>query len=120
MKEQKVGYGLAGDRVTVLEQVGSNEGYFWNYVRFDNTPNAEGWIRTDYLSFQLSANQTQGMPTRRQTYQTSSQSQNYLGDRQSTDQGTSSYRQSAYSQQANSSNSLLNLPQIMLNLFKKS
>jgi hypothetical protein len=47
----RIGYGLGGDRVTVLEQIGTNEGDTWNHVRFDTPPNTEGWVQGNFISF---------------------------------------------------------------------
>lgn len=70
----RIGYGLSGDRVTVLEQVGSNEGYTWNHIRFDNSPYLEGWVREDSIFLEE-------MPTRslstRQSNQSKYDSGNY-------------------------------------------
>jgi len=52
--KHQIGYGLSGDRVTVIEQVGSNEGFTWNYVRFDDLSHVNGWIREDFVNFQES------------------------------------------------------------------
>jgi hypothetical protein len=56
----RIGYGLGGDRITVLEQVGSNEGYTWHRVRFDAGEDAEGWVRGDFVAFDNPA-QSNGM-----------------------------------------------------------
>ena len=49
-RHRRVGYGMSGDQVTILEQVGSNDGYTWNYVKFDAPPYLKGWIREDAIS----------------------------------------------------------------------
>ena len=49
-KIKRLGYGLSGDTVKILEQVSNNSGYSWYKVRFDNPPNAEGWVKSDYIS----------------------------------------------------------------------
>jgi len=51
LRKGKVGLGLGGDRVTVLRQVGSNEGKLWSYVSLDKDAKTEGWVREDFLSF---------------------------------------------------------------------
>lgn len=56
-RKRRIGYGLGGDSVTVIEQVGSNEGHFWNYVKFDKSPQLEGWIREDFIAVQETAEQ---------------------------------------------------------------
>lgn len=52
MQQKRTGYGLSGDRVKLLQQIGSNTGKTWNLVRFENPPYAEGWISEEYLSIQ--------------------------------------------------------------------
>lgn len=47
----RIGYGFSGDHVTVLEQVGSNEGDTWNHIQL-KTPHLEGWVKQDSISFQ--------------------------------------------------------------------
>jgi hypothetical protein len=47
----RIGYGLGGDRITVVEQIGTNEGYTWNHIRFDTPPNTEGWVQGNFISF---------------------------------------------------------------------
>ncbi len=49
-QQQRIGYGLSGDRLRLLQQVGSNTGKIWNLVRFENPPYAEGWVSGEYLS----------------------------------------------------------------------
>lgn len=86
---QRVGYGLGGDRVTVLEQAGSNEGYLWNYVQFSDSPMLKGWIREEFVASdtqkirqpQNSSNQHRGQGSRLQT------DLGYWSDRQSQRQG---------------------------------
>ncbi len=45
---QRLGYGLVGDRVEVLEQVPGADDYTWYRVRFYQS-GAEGWIRNDFV-----------------------------------------------------------------------
>ncbi len=52
LNQRRIGYGMGGDRVTVLEQVGSNEGFTWNLIRFDATANLQGWVQDKYVSLQ--------------------------------------------------------------------
>lgn len=47
---QRVGYGVSGDTVTVLEQVSDNQSVIWNHVRFDDEAAAEGWVQSKFLS----------------------------------------------------------------------
>jgi hypothetical protein len=56
IQQKQLGHGLAGDRITVLEQVGSNEGYTWDYVKFDSPTKPKGWIRNEFVSFQTETN----------------------------------------------------------------
>lgn len=76
--KRRIGYGLAGNLVRVSEQVGSNEGYTWNHVKFDTPSNLEGWIREDFVSFQIptirSANPSS--QSSKQTYQSNFDQQN--------------------------------------------
>ncbi|MDX2228908.1 MAG: SH3 domain-containing protein [Leptolyngbyaceae cyanobacterium bins.349] len=117
-REQKIGYGLSGDRVTVLEQVGSNEGYTWNHIRFNNPPNAEGWVRTDYLSFQLLQIPPVNTP---QMNQTPVSTNGYLGNQpllehhQGQLDGRSFYGQS----QRKASKPLEGIQQTVMNWFNK-
>ena len=46
---QKLGYGLVGDGVTVLEQTYGRDGYTWYKVQFPRSK-AIGWIRGDFIS----------------------------------------------------------------------
>ncbi|MEO1619964.1 MAG: hypothetical protein AAFU53_02905 [Cyanobacteria bacterium J06632_3] len=48
--EKKVGYGVNGDVVTILEQVSDNHSLIWNHIRFDNPPYAEGWLQETFLT----------------------------------------------------------------------
>jgi hypothetical protein len=98
IKKQWVGYGLGGDRVTVLEQVSSNEGYIWKYVQFAGSSKLKGWIREEFVASDVQKNtqknaqkkhQAQNGSNQRSSFQ---QDQGYLGDRQ---------RQTHYSQQQN-------------------
>lgn len=45
---QRLGYGLVGDRVEILEQVPGADDYTWYRVRF-YVSGAEGWIRNDFV-----------------------------------------------------------------------
>ncbi|NJN87939.1 MAG: SH3 domain-containing protein, partial [Leptolyngbyaceae cyanobacterium SL_7_1] len=42
-------YGLVGDRVETLRSTRGQDGYTWHYIRFNNTRQAEGWVRGDLL-----------------------------------------------------------------------
>lgn len=50
-KLERLGYGLAGDKVTILEQRGVNQGFSWYRVQFENPAAPEGWIQEPYLTF---------------------------------------------------------------------
>lgn len=50
-KLTRLGYGLSGDKVTILQQMASNQQISWYRVRFNNPPYVEGWIRGNYLVF---------------------------------------------------------------------
>jgi hypothetical protein len=96
-RKRQVGYGLGGDTVQVQEQVGSNEGYTWDYVRFDKSPHLEGWIRGDYVQFQIEQTSKlnagnrqvdQSQPFQRQQFQTNNwDNQRQNANDQSSDQG---------------------------------
>jgi hypothetical protein len=84
IKKQRVGYGLGGDRVTVLEQVSSNEGYIWKYVQFAGSSKLKGWIREEFVTSDVQKNiqknrQSQNGSSQRSSFQ---QDQGYVGDRQ--------------------------------------
>jgi hypothetical protein len=49
---KRIGFGLGGDRLTILEQVGSNEGDTWDYVRFENPKQVEGWVKDEFVMLQ--------------------------------------------------------------------
>lgn len=97
--KQKVGYGVNGDAVTVLEQVGDNQSLTWNHIRFDNPPYAEGWVQEAFLSPSATATPNQS--------QTLTGSNPYLGNRQSSQQSSQTNQPSQFTQQsqANRSNS---------------
>ncbi|AFY72420.1 SH3 domain-containing protein [Synechococcus sp. PCC 7502] len=48
--KNELGYGLSGDKVTLLQKVGSNNGQSWYLVRFDNASKSEGWVSDNYIS----------------------------------------------------------------------
>jgi hypothetical protein len=57
MQQKCIGYGFSGDRVTVLEQVGSNEGYTWDYIQFEPDSTMKGWVREDFITLQETSSQ---------------------------------------------------------------
>lgn len=81
----RVGFGLSGDPVTVLEQVGSNNGTTWNRIQFEGATEAAGWVQLDYLSLQSSDQQGQSNQA----------SGGYLGNR-SSQQAQQSRQQSSF------------------------
>jgi len=113
-QSQKIGYGLGGDRVTVLEQVGSDEGYTWNYIRFENPPHAEGWVRTDHLSFQL----LPILPIATPQLEPIEKPIGYLGDRPIS-QNNAQTEQQLFSQQQ-MSKPLAGVQKALMNWFKRS
>jgi len=46
---RRLGYGLVGDRLTILDSSAAPDGYTWYKIRFQVAPNAEGWIRGDFV-----------------------------------------------------------------------
>jgi len=65
-------YGMGGDQVTILRQVGSNEGITWNYVRLDKDAQTEGWVQEDFIASQPGQEST---PQTQAQYQSQDQSQ---------------------------------------------
>jgi len=97
--KQRVGYGVGGDQVTVLEQVGSNEGYTWNYVQFAGASALKGWIREEFVVSEFQkGRQSQNGSNQRSGFQSD---QSDLGDRQNQQQHRGNQRQAHYSQQQN-------------------
>lgn len=54
-RQPRIGYGLNGDPVTVVEQTGSNDGTTWNRVQFKGAEDAEGWVQSEFLAIQQQA-----------------------------------------------------------------
>lgn len=114
VNEEKAGYGVNGDTVTVLEQVTDNQSLTWNHIRFDNSTNAEGWVQETFLAL------TSGKAVKATAPQDDSQQpagsadaispsrSRYLGNRRSqSDQQSgqrSQYNQQSQSNQRQSSN----------------
>lgn len=48
-RKRRIGYGMGGDAVTVLEQVGSNQGVTWHHIRVDAPPYTNGWVQENFL-----------------------------------------------------------------------
>lgn len=95
LEQKRIGYGVSGDRVTVLEQVGSNEGYTWNYIQFEPDSTVKGWVREDFIAFQDPSSR----PPSIQNF--SNQNSSYLGNQQrnQSDQGQGYSQQQQYHQQ---------------------
>lgn len=76
-RKRRIGYGMGGDAVTVLEQVGSNQGVTWHRIRFDNDAAndaaAEGWVQGAFLLLQTASEPS------RQGAQTADSGNRYLG-----------------------------------------
>ncbi|MEO0536993.1 MAG: hypothetical protein AAF215_24430 [Cyanobacteria bacterium P01_A01_bin.123] len=98
-RQRRIGYGIGGDRVTVLEQVGSNQGTTWNHIRFDAPPYAEGWVQEEFVSFQAADSANPGQQVANPT---ANRGDRYLGDRQSS--SDSQGRAQPYSQQDQNQN----------------
>jgi len=82
-RKPRIGYGINGDPVVVLEQTGSNTGTTWNRIQFEGAEDAEGWVQLEYLSIQISTQQDQG-------YQSNANPDRYMGNRSSRQQQQSS------------------------------
>lgn len=87
-RKPRVGYGINGDAVTVVEQTGSNGGTTWNRIQFEGSPESAGWVQLEYLSIQPAHQQEQGNSS-------NPQPDTYLGN-QSSSQDASSSRQQQY------------------------
>lgn len=111
--KSRVGYGVNGDAVTVLEKVSDNQSVTWNHIRFDNSSQAEGWVQEEFMSSKADTpgqtpGQSQQMTTGQMAQQkvqnggtadrrkTASQGSRYLGDQQSSAGGST---QSQFNQQ---------------------
>ncbi len=77
LRKPPLGKAQTGARVTVLQQISGNRGKQWDYVKFENEKQSEGWIQQDFIAIQ--------------TQQTSQQVQK--PDRQSQSQSTAAYSQ---------------------------
>ncbi len=74
--KNRVGYGIDGDAVTVVEQVSDNQSKLWHHIRFDNPPYAEGWVPESSISLKSADIQKQQR----------ADSDRYLGNPQSNQQ----------------------------------
>jgi hypothetical protein len=80
--------------VTVLEQVGSNEGDIWKYVQFSGSSQLKGWIREEFLASDIQKNIQKNRQAQNGSNQHSSfqKNQGYLGDRHLTNKTRFSHR----------------------------
>ncbi|MEM8612669.1 MAG: hypothetical protein AAGF93_11670 [Cyanobacteria bacterium P01_H01_bin.105] len=60
-RKRRIGYGINGDAVIVLETVGSNKGIIWDHIRFDNPPYANGWVQEEFLMRQTPTDKNQSV-----------------------------------------------------------
>ncbi len=111
--KSRVGYGVNGDAITVLEKVSDNQSVAWNHIRFDNPSHAEGWVQEEFISSkadmpgqtpgqsqQMTAQMAQQKVQNGGTADRSkaaSQGSHYLGDQQSSAGGST---QSQFNQQS--------------------
>jgi len=79
---QRIGYGVNGDTVMVLEQVSDNQSVIWNHVRFDDASAAEGWVQAEFLSL-AATDSGQGQKTADGNGSFTSTGSRYLGNQRS-------------------------------------
>ena len=94
----KVGYGVSGDTVTVLEQVSDNQSVIWHHIRFETPPYAEGWVQDSFVALRgLVGGQSQNSNQAGQR----ATGDRYLGDRSNYEraQGNQQSNPQSYSQQ---------------------
>jgi hypothetical protein len=102
---KRIGFGLGGDRLTILEQVGSNEGDTWDYIRFENPKQVEGWVKDEFVVLQEGdrfAPRVRNAPSIRPNMQPFNPQGNSLSGKQSFMSGRNPYpqnRQQNYGQQ---------------------
>jgi hypothetical protein len=93
---KRIGFGLGGDRLTLIEQVGSNEGDTWDYVRFENPKQIEGWVKDEFVALQEGDRfvpKVQNAPSIRPNLQPFNPQGNSFGGKQSFASGRNSYQQ---------------------------
>ncbi|NCJ05619.1 hypothetical protein GS597_03665 [Synechococcales cyanobacterium C] len=56
-RQPQSGSGTSGDRITILDQVSSNQGKVWNRIRLEKSPQDEGWVQEDFVSLPETPNQ---------------------------------------------------------------
>lgn len=108
MKRQ-IGYGLGGDQVTVIEQVGSNSGSTWNHIRFDNASQLDGWVQEDFVRLQekrkaddrTSRIDSSKSQNRYKENKFHSKGNAYFGERQNTELVNQNYQDGQQSYQGN-------------------
>lgn len=93
--QRRIGYGLSGDPVTVLEQVGSNAGYTWNYIQFDPPSQLEGWVQQDFIALQATPDRSVLNKTSNQRREYNS-GDAYLGNQRSRQDHQRSQRSNSY------------------------
>ena len=68
-----LGKAQKGDRVTVLQQIAGNKGKQWDYVKFEQSDQKEGWIQQDYVAVQTQqSNQKDQKPAQQSQSQSAS------------------------------------------------
>ncbi len=87
--KNRVGYGIDGDSVTVIEQVSDNHSKVWNHIRFDNPPYAEGWVPETSISLKSANTQRQQQVASDRYLGNPQSNQQPPFDRQNTRQGNS-------------------------------
>jgi hypothetical protein len=103
-QQRRIGYGWWGDRVTVLEQVGSNAGYTWNPIKFEAGTHLEGWVQSNFIAIQSTEKQPIAKPSQAPEGNARSQrlGNRYSGYPQKTAQGNGpNRRHPGYQQQQN-------------------
>lgn len=80
---QRVGYGVNGDTVTVLEQVSDHQSVVWNHVRFDDAAAAEGWVQAEFLLLAAADGLGQGQQMSDGNSPPASAETRYLGNQRS-------------------------------------
>lgn len=121
--QSQTSYGQTGDRVTVLEQIGSNDGKTWNHIRFkdDSKSLLEGWVQSSYLSFQTSDQiqaSTQSYSSQNQDREYSSHSKKY--PKNSLQQQTNYPQKSQTDRVSNLKETVLGIKQKIAEIFQKN
>ena len=86
-KKSPLGKAQKGDRVTVIQQIEGNKGTQWDYVKFEQEDQKEGWIQQDYVAIQTQqSNQKDQKPAQQSQSQSASsysQQEDYPDTKQS-------------------------------------